>query len=276
MSLLSVLQYAKDTLLNATTTYDAIDWVAIQNDLVPKFFDDRIGAAAGFGPAGTGGTYSEAAKMLAAIAYSAIDEGTRVFGDVGIRAMFNDTNDIGKVVKLPDGSTTVKLAAGALSDILMQFAGSMAFRQVLMAGNAPALQGVIALDSPTAPTTLTVDLSDALWGLGGTIPANIVGKQTLTDEAFGRVGTNGFSDTRTGMKWLWGVDNSDIIDRISFAATNSGTTFTIPERAIPSPVFVTLFAAGGGADTITGSSSNDFSVGAAANDNAFHRMRQAA
>jgi hypothetical protein len=181
--------------------------------------------------------------------------------------MFNDANDIGKVVKLADGSTTVKLAAGALSDILMQFAGSMAFRKVLMAGNAPALQGVIGLDSQTAPTVLTVDLSNALWGLGGTAPTNIIGKQTLTDEAFGRVGTNGFSDTRTGMKWLWGVDNSDIIDRISFAATNSGTTFTIPERAILPSNNVTLFAAGGG---------NDLYVGAAANDNEIHCMRLAA
>jgi Ca2+-binding RTX toxin-like protein len=79
------------------------------------------------------------------------------------------------------------------------------------------------------------------------------------------------SGTRTGMKWLWGANThwkdgtSDIVDRITLAATNAASTVVIPDRTYTTDM-VTLYAAGGGADTVTGSSGNDFIFGGEGND----------
>jgi hypothetical protein len=267
---------ALHTLLQYAATQANTDWYAVGRQLWDAGFNVAIADAAKVGLTNITGEYTSEYKMLTALAYSVIDEGTRVFGDVGVRAMFNDANDLGKVVKLSDASKSIIAAQGALAEMLVQFAGSMAFRKVLMSTNPGAENGVLSVDANT--TTLTVDFSNALWGIGGAVPTVIPGKTTLTDEAFARIGTNGFADTRTGMNWLWNVNTSDIIDRMTFAAKNTGTTFTIGERAIPSPTGVTLFAAGGGNDTITGSSGRDFIVwgACAANDNAVGSMRLAA
>ena len=204
---------------------------------------------------------------------------TRVFGDTGIRAMFNDANDLGFVVKQADASTTIIAAKAALSEILMQFAGQLAFGKVLQSAHPEALGGIL---SSTA-TALTVDFSDTLWSLGlaaGSPPAKPIGVKTLTDTAFGVAGPLE-SDTRTGMKWLWSgstgwKDNtSDVVDRITLAATNAATTITIPDRTYTTSN-VTLYAAGGGVDTVTGSSGNDFIFGGGANDNVVSTKRLAA
>ncbi len=214
MALHTMLQFAQSASI-------ATDWQEIGNALWNAGFKANVANAALAGMPTLGGEYTNEYKLLTAIAYSAIDEGVRVFGDTGIRAMFNDANDIGGIVKLADGSSTIKQAAGALSDILMQYAGQLAFGKVLQSASPAALNGILAVDP--GKTVLTVDLSQPQWEIGragGSAVPDIVGKQTLTDEAFGRAGTNGFSDTRTGMKWLWNTDKSDIIDRISFAAAN--------------------------------------------------------
>jgi Ca2+-binding RTX toxin-like protein len=209
--------------------------------------------------------------MLPAIAYSAIDEGTRVFGDSAIRAMFNDANDLGKAVSVANASTTLKAATGALSEILMQFAGQLAFGKVLQSAHPEALAGVLSLSPDNS--ALTVDFSDILWSMGlaqGATPSKPIGVKTLTDNAFGVAGSIE-TDTRTGMKWLWSgssgwKDNtSDVVDRITLATSNAPSTVTIPDRGYVTSN-VTLYAAGGGNDTVTGSNGNDFIVGGDGND----------
>ena len=281
MALHVILRFAADgtSLAIGNANQVGTDWHEIALSLWRAGLNEKIGAAAGFQPTGTGGHYSEAYKMLNALAYSAIDEGVRVFGDTGIRAMFNDANDLGFVVKQADASTTIIAAKGALSEILMQFAGQLAFGKVLQSAHPEALGGVL---SSTA-TALTVDFSDTLWSLGlaaGSPPAKPIGVKTLTDTAFGVAGPIE-SDTRTGMKWLWSgstgwKDNtSDVVDRITLAATHAATTIIIPDRTYTTSN-VTLYAAGGGADTVTGSSGNDLIFGGGANDNVVSTQRLAA
>jgi hypothetical protein len=62
------------------------DWHNIGWSFINALFDPTIANAAGF--SSVAGVYPTAQKMLSAIAYSAIDEGQRIFGDTAIRAMF--------------------------------------------------------------------------------------------------------------------------------------------------------------------------------------------
>ncbi len=62
------------------------DWHNIGGTFINALFDPTIANAAGFSSGG--GVYPAEQKMLSAIAYSAIDEGQRIFGDTAIRAMF--------------------------------------------------------------------------------------------------------------------------------------------------------------------------------------------
>ena len=260
MALQTILQFAA-----SPNSLIGIDWYAIGPSLWNAGFNVNVANAALAGVPTLGGEYTNEYKLLTAIAYSAIDEGVRVFGDTGIRAMFNDANDIGKVVKLADASTTVTAAKGSIAEILMQFAGQMAFGKVsqLVPGS---ITGALALSPDNS--VLTVDFSDALWSLGRSgPPPTILGRDTLIDTAIGVPGSTGISDLRSGMEWLWSNGTTSVIDRIAFATTNAATTTIIPDRVVASPK-ATLFAAGGGADTITGSKDNDFIFGGGANDNA--------
>ncbi len=62
------------------------DWHNIGWSFINALFDPAIATAAGF--SSVAGVYPAEQKMLSAIAYSAIDEGQRIFGDTAIRAMF--------------------------------------------------------------------------------------------------------------------------------------------------------------------------------------------
>jgi hypothetical protein len=195
------------------------DWQIIGPDLWKAYFNDAVtGAAmAGFTVPGLS---SLSGKMGRAIAYSVIDEGTRVFGDTAVRAMFNDANDLGKAV--PFGSSPIAAGKGAIAEILMQFAGQLAFGKVLMP-NTAALNGVLALSPDNS--VLTVDFNDALWSIGRQGPQpTILGRDTLINISLGKIGPTGVSDLRTGLEWLYNNAGTSVIDRIAFATTDTSTT----------------------------------------------------
>jgi RTX calcium-binding nonapeptide repeat (4 copies) len=238
------------------------DWQYAAKYFIPALFNDSLAALAVQNmPAGA---YNPASKMMMAIAYSAIDQGTLVFGDAGIRVLQNDVTDLGKALHLPNASQTITTSAQSIAEILVQFAGQLAFGKVLQT-NTTAVNGVLSL-SP-GNTVLTVDFNDALWSIGRSgPPTTILGRDTLVDKSLGVVGANGVSDLRSGMDWLWGNSNSAVIDRMDFATTNTPLTYTIANRAVPAPTKVAMFVGGGGNDTITGSADHDFIYGGGGND----------
>jgi hypothetical protein len=162
-------------------------WLRAGKELVAALFDDRVGQAAG--ASRLSGRYiadgSFALALQTAMAYSAIDDGTRVFGDTGIRALFDDANDLGKALDLTNASNTLKNSAAAISNMLTQFAGQLAVGKILQEDHANALNGVLSLS--TDQQTLAVDFSDQLWSLGtptGAPTTDIIGRSDLIDQAF--------------------------------------------------------------------------------------------
>ncbi len=250
IALLSVLIYAKDNNLT--------DWQKIAAQFADAMFSDDVGSALGL-KTDSNNVYAPSQQMLSMIAYSAIDsrtDGTTVFGDTGIRAMFDDANELGKVFALPTVSQTIQDTSDAIADIFVQFAGQLARGKVLQtdanAVKENVLKGVLALSLDQK--TLTVNLSDTLWSVGINT-GKIYGEDRLMEE-FSTVK----NEMPTAMQWLWNDEFGKKIDKIEFPTGDTALTSTIANRTTASNN-VSLFVAGGLGDTITGSKDNDFIYG---------------
>ncbi|WP_339765226.1 calcium-binding protein, partial [uncultured Hoeflea sp.] len=161
---------------------EGLHWTTagVANDFLSSLFTDEVALAAG-ATSLSGKNINDqdfAAGVLKAIAYSAIDEGTRVFGDTGIRAMFDDLNEIGTVFgnenrnpfldaelfPLSFDTTSIR---SLLVRIAVQYSGALAINKVEQAGAAAAidglnpLEGVVGLSADS--DTLALDLSSVLW-----------------------------------------------------------------------------------------------------------------
>ena len=257
------------------------NWHNVGRELFDSLFNNLVAGSAGAG--NISGVFGLSQKMRNAIAYSAIDEGTndtnaRPFGDTGIRALFNDANELGKALALVNASTTLKDAAGAVSDIFVQFAGQLAMGKVLQtdasAVSNKVLDGVLTL-SPDS-NTLKVNFGSALWNVGkATAQATDVveGRTKLLDVLTDK-NTIFFTDNQgishnqiipvkdiiTGMNWLWADEFGKKIDSVTFPTREVALTSTIANRATTS-TNVSLFIAAGKNDAITGAKDNDFIYG---------------
>jgi Ca2+-binding RTX toxin-like protein len=155
-------------------------------------YNEQLAEAAGFKPERDGGVYTASGKLLAALGYSAIDEGTRVFGDTGIRAMFDDLSGFGGRAKgNPTFLRNTELSAlgpdvdehiwQAIIDAVVQFSGEMALRKVTFEDSTglSALNGIIGFSTngitnlSTNPSAdgngadvMFVDLSSRKWDIG--------------------------------------------------------------------------------------------------------------
>jgi hypothetical protein len=101
------------------------DWEHAAKYWIPALFDADLAKAAG-ALVRTNEEFGDVATTLQqALAYSALDEGERPFGDTGIHALFNDANELGKALKAPDVSQIIRDNAGALAQMLVQYAGKL-------------------------------------------------------------------------------------------------------------------------------------------------------
>ena len=209
--------------------------------------------------------------MKAMIAYSAIDEGAdntsaRPYGDTGIRALFDDANDLGLALSGTNVSSTLEHAASAIGAIMVQYAGQLAVRKVLQSDQlgTEALSGVLTLSQDE--TTLTVSFADELWEIGGTAPPDtIVGRVDLVTEAFALAGGD-LAQITDAMEWLWGSSGIEVIDAATFAVQDGALTTTLPDLNPSDFDHAKIFVAGGQGDDITGSIDNNFIHGGAGND----------
>lgn len=251
MSLLVLLLYA--------STNNLSKWQAAGVELTDALFDESLAATIGFGGEGEGGTSSAAEKLRTTLAYSAIDEGTRVFGDTGIRAYFDDADELGEAVSQTGGSLT-SFQRDAIAKIVVQFAGHLAKNKMLQADWSEAVDGVLKLTPDK--NLLAVDFADELWAFG---QSEIVGRDVLTVNALSPLASPGDPigarvDNAAAMQWLWGTNDIDVIDRIVLSTGTNGVSTVIEDRDTPNDK-VTLVVTKDANDSITGSSHNDFIIG---------------
>jgi len=142
---------------------DDTDWASVGRPLYDALYSDHIANAVGLKQT-TGQWYGASAKMMAAIAYSAIDSGTMPFGDTGIQSLFNDADALGLAQSAGEstGLLSSDLTGTALSPVtgLMEIAVQFAADQAAHANTDTSLaSGAFNLDG----SSLKVDLDPSKW-----------------------------------------------------------------------------------------------------------------
>ncbi len=210
------------------------DWAPAAKFFMPALFDVAVATAAGAG-AFLGTNNDNSGVMRDAIAYSAIDEGTRVFGDTGIQALLNDANDLGKVPGLGNAGNFVNSAAIDISKIFVQYAGQLALGEILQSSQASAVNGVLTYDQPNGK--LTVDLAPTKWAnTGVNTPMDVKGRDTLATNLFDAAKADNaksdmFSPDYTDyMKATWATADTNNITKAVFV---TGVGSTVTEDAAP-------------------------------------------
>ncbi|MDN5850654.1 MAG: DUF2974 domain-containing protein, partial [Nitrococcus sp.] len=154
----------------------------LSHDFLSSLFSNEVGEAAIAGNETVKGAdrseHNYGSILQKTIAYSALDgEEGLVFGNVGIRALFDDMDELGQVYRenghdqfldkaifpLSFDTATIRTV---LSRIVVQYAGALAINSV-DSGHAAQVTGAVASDGILAlaanKETIALDLSSVLW-----------------------------------------------------------------------------------------------------------------
>jgi Ca2+-binding RTX toxin-like protein len=215
------------------------------------------------------GTSLADTKLRDIIAYSAIDEGTRVFGDTGIRALYDDANNLGKALSFASfGGASKALSAHAddVSKVFVQFAGQLALNKVLQASvpGALATAGVLTYTDTLSNKTLAVNLADEYWGAmfgAANHKADIARTNLITPILY----ASGAEDViRAVMTSTWTDATDHAFNRVVFSLQETGGT-DIPTNPLVSTK-ATLFVGGDGDNTVTIGNGRHVLLGGGGND----------
>ncbi len=261
MAALAIRLFAQEDDVSSST------WRASGQHFWPVMFDNDFAESIGFkdviqGSLNTDGNYSGILRQT--IAYSAIDEGTRVFGDTGIRALYDDANDLGAVLTVAGDDSTVEQFATDISKVFVHFAGQLALNEVLQsdANGTEALAGVLTYSNVPQNRTLSVNLSDDSWDLlTGTTDHNAdVSRAALLSSVLSTTGDRIAAESAMSSQGF-GQAASSTIERVVFAARESIQTdlsllSPLPGEGGVSPAKI-YFVGGAGADTVTSTTGAD-------------------
>lgn len=238
-------------------------WYAAAQYFWPLMYDDsfaqQIGAGSVAGGLSENDQYSEILRQV--LAYSVIDEGdnsARPFGDTGIRALYDDANNLGAALSTSNVSQAIIDNAGNIAKTLLQFGGELALHKVMQSTNPEMLGGVLSISNAPNNNTLTVNFADVLWQTAdGGAGTGKVGQAALIGGLLNSTGDS--AAIRAAMGLLWGDDTTNAVDRVIFARSNSGGATTIV--ANPASLEAAMFVGGAGVDVVTGSSGRDLLLG---------------
>ena len=244
--------------------------------------------------------------LSVAIDYSALENGTLPFGNTGIWAFFNDLNDLGEVLAGDNVNKLLKdepfnffglfdrekINTGftqALIFIVTQYAGALAFNAVKEEDdkNVKSRDGVLGLSDDKSD--LALDLSDVLWKDVLT-SGSYTGSDQLSITSQSQVLISFFSRSEETGNWLfsqkideqalnqvasegWHASSFKIMDRLHIATKNNPGTVTMSERAYSinenatgDQTHVDVYIGTDKADTVYGTSGNDFILTGDGND----------
>jgi Ca2+-binding RTX toxin-like protein len=282
MPFLITVMYGQDQWPTESANNSTAEWATGFGYVAPSLFDSRI-ARVGLGRNGTTGSADPATQMSTMIAYSAINEGTRVFGDTGIRALSNDAADLGRALGTAGAPLALQAGGNGIGALIVEYAGLLAVTATLSANSPMALQGILTY-RPAAGNrgnSLLIDLTEARWDAYGR-DHDIVSKDNLieglieADVANGRSLLNRIEDfyarNNGGANLLTSIDRASISLGGTLRPaqlTGTGTILTVLSDAGVTASFTGLtdFVFGGlGDDVIKGLSGDDILIGGGGDD----------
>jgi len=203
-------------------------WTSAYKYAVPALFNKNI--ALSVGANSNGGSNDNSEALQAMIAYSAISEGTTVFGNSAIRALYSDLDDLGKFIA-NTGTKPVAISSDVfdlIGSIIVNFAGILAVKKTdsVLGSMAPSspLGGILRYSSET--DSLSIDISDDRWTIFGSAtelvqPSEILERDNLIDNlisnSFKNTGNlKGLDTLHTALSWYAEDASYDLIDSITF------------------------------------------------------------
>jgi Ca2+-binding RTX toxin-like protein len=240
----------------------AADWESASPYFWPILYQDDFAQSIGEQSAGL---------LRTKLAYSAIDEGVTVFGNTGIRAFYDDANDLGAALVLT-GDVWTSLAAQAdnISKVFVQFAGSLAIHKVEVSLDyqSAILRGVLEMDRDDR--TFAIDLSDSLWAeAGGGLAPVIAARDSLVGSLL--AGTGAEAEVRAAMHDVWGDGSNNAIEKVEFAVYSAQDSLYGPVTSYMwggtnDPTKAALFIGGDRDDVIRDTGGNNLISGGSGSD----------
>jgi hypothetical protein len=224
-------------------------WISVAPEAFQSWFDtalaeELIGEGKAANPAGSATADS---KLRNAIAYSALDEGNLVFGDTGIRAMFDDLDALGHVYNTSfDGGRGALLDSAierpgdegplqvrqAFSDIAVQYAGALALNKVRQDQQGHATSGVFELSQ--ARDILALDLSTKLWEDTLGVDVDPIHESLFKKAFFGQIDDKTVQEIEQALDRLavsvWGGGDRTIFDRFHMRTLESLNIVNMADR----------------------------------------------
>lgn len=283
-SLMVMLLYAN---INQKT-----DWSSIGPQLYAALYNDDLAKAVSFEKTNDG-WYTPSAKMMAAIAYSALTSGYMPFGDTAVQSLFNDADTLGAAQKAGQftdflssyapyysNQTTYSVTpVGALTEIAVQFAADQAeaaqqagtgnpsdidqsFAQGAFVSNGSSLK----VDLNPTDWTTTFQHADkpsgttAIFGLGdffNAVLSNVTASLNFSDPTYSWITSNAAGFSAPLLKQLNEITQADL----ALTGGDLSAGGTLPEANDGTPGGALLIG-GNGKGTIVGSTKgNDIIVG---------------
>lgn len=279
MSTLAILLYANETMPAVA------NWKATAKYFWPVLYDSEFAGQIGFndtvylaGKDHDKGDYSSILRQL--LAYSIIDEGTRLYGDTAIRALYDDANDFGKALAFKDvqdlyGHTVLNSAlttyATFIAESFVQYAGQLALSKTLYSDNPTATQGIITYTLEKgignwadyySNQALEINFSADKWADPNGMMPNMVARDHLVSAILNDMEASSPVSVLGKMSEIWG-DNV-FFDRVIFSILkdfNYSTTslFVADREGGQTNLFVTSDTTAG--ETVYGTSQNDLFYG---------------
>ncbi len=246
------------------------DWKGAGEYFWPLLYNSAFAESIGMDASSVSGELQTAGGydgiLRAILAYSAIDEGTRVFGDTGIRALYDDANDLGAAITSVQSDATnplIQMLGTDISKVFVQFAGQLALNKVeaLAVPGALAADGVLTRVDHGDNQNLILNFSEGYWNsvLNTTQHYLDLGRGKFMVSMLNILGIDS-SDILDASFKAWGNGSYTVFDRVVLSTTAGGTS-VIEESAFPDSTKNSLFIGGNGADHVTGSSGNDLILG---------------
>lgn len=276
MDTLILLKFAE----NSGVRYE--DWHSggTADDTLDALYDNAVATAAGANTisGAFSGSGDFAAALRRVLAYSAIDEGERPFGDTGISALFDGAANIGRVTELtPSGFLADSDNREALTKIIVQYAGALAVNKRKVSDvfgvdpNIDAKRGVLSLSRDEG--ALALDISKKIWKdvLGVSTALEPIGLIELRSALLTEAGVTEEKLT-TYADQVWGATSSDIFDRLIMGTKSGSPTVKLEKRTYVTgeetgdEQHIDLFIGSDGNEKITGTDFGELIAGGKGND----------
>jgi Ca2+-binding RTX toxin-like protein len=240
-------------------------WANVARSVLPALFSQAIGEASGAGPFRGSGALSDFSNaMRTAIAYSAIDEGERPFGDTAVRALLNDANEMGSLGSHLD---LMPLLERGLAEIVVQHAGHLALSRTFLETDPSVVQGVLNLTGEA----FFADIRQPLFGPGPILGLSNVMRGASVASGLEQDALSSMVEALQG--GLNALERIGVMQQNLHAVTPGLRTITIGTVGgdrISGNELADVLVGGGGDDVLEGDEGNDLILGGAGADTAVY------